>query len=402
MPRATKLARHLLVAATTIGSVSLIGGVPVAHATTLCFGKAPTHTVGQDDATYRGGPGDDVIVVKANYTNIYGRGGNDRVCVVRGGGAVIYGGPGSDRIAGNAALVSGDAGNDLIRSKSVTYFRSPHPVHVDLAAGRATGWGHDKLIGVVDVTGSRYADVIKGSARADDINGGGGNDVLQGRGGADKLVDGSGRDRSSGGRGKDILFDGRGNDQLSGGPGEDFIDVYGASHGVTVDLSKHRVHSPDLGTDKLAADIEDIDGSFYGDALTGNGDDNVINSDYGDDTVYGMGGDDTIDGGLGDDHLLGGAGDDRIQGNYGVDVIVGGAGDDQLYGAGSVAGADISTSDTDNSTINGGQGNDTLVGEAGDADYVSGGGGVDTADGKDGANDHCIAETTTNCELTGP
>jgi Ca2+-binding RTX toxin-like protein len=369
-----------------------------AAAATTCFGRTPTHTVSQASSTYHGGSGDDVIAIYASFTTVYGGGGADRICVIHGSGGTIYGGPGNDRIRGKA-VADGQGGNDILHARDVTYLGSPHPIHADLAARRATGWGHDRLIGVRDLSGSSHDDVLKGSSANDDISGGPGKDRLIGRGGNDTLRDENGKDVAKGGGGNDLLFDGPGNDLLSGGPGEDTIDVYGAqSIGVVVDLRHHKVRSPDLGKDRLAANIEDVLGSFYDDVIYGDKLDNVIDADAGDDTVYGNGGDDTIDGQDGKDTLYGGPGDDDVQGSYGPDIIYGGGGDDLLYGAGFVEGSDISGSDTDNAVIYGNGGDDSLYGEAGPADYLNGGGGIDTADGKDGASDDCLAETVTNCE----
>jgi Ca2+-binding RTX toxin-like protein len=395
--------RRRLVVPVVVGALGCAGVMvttPAANAAgARCFGRTPTHTLTQDDSHYRGGNGNDVIAVYANYTTVYGGPGNDRICVFHGGGGSIFGGRGNDRIKGRAVIISGDAGNDVIHANNVSYSRAPHSVHVDLAAGTATGWGRDRLIGVNDVAGSAHPDVLKGTSSADDLSGGPGNDRLVGRGGADTLRDDAGRDVSVGGGGKDLLFDGPGNDKLSGGGGEDTLDVYDAANtGVTVDLQQHRAHSVDLGRDKLANDIEDISGSFFDDTLIGNGGANTIYGDAGDDFVYGQAGADTIDGGDGNDHLFGGSGNDNVQGNYGIDVIQGGLGNDQLYGAGYVEGFDISGSDTDSSSIYGGAGDDAMYGEAGDADYLNGGDGTDTADGKAGANDDCLAETTVNCE----
>jgi Ca2+-binding RTX toxin-like protein len=399
--------RHGAIAAAVLalGAWSAVVAAPAAHATTTttttttkCSGRTPTHTMTQDDSSFHAGRGDDVIAVYANYTTVYGGPGNDRICVFHGSGGSISGGPGNDRIRGRAVVTNGNGGNDIIHSKSYSFGGAPHGVHVDLKRGTATGYGHDRLIGVHYVSGSSHADVIKGTRRSDDLAGGGGRDLLIGRGGADTLRDNRGTDISKGAGGPDLIFDGPGNDQLNGGGGDNELDVYDASNtGVTVNLARHRATSLDLGTDKLA-NIEDISGSFFDDTLIGDAQTNTINGDYGDDTVYGNGGDDTIDGGIDNDHLFGGGGNDTVQGNYGIDVLHGGDGNDQLYGAGYVEGFDIADSDEDNSTVYGDDGDDTLVGEAGDADHLDGGPGADSADGRNGLNDDCLAETTVNCE----
>lgn len=76
---------------------------------------------------------------------------------------------------------------------------------------------------------------------------------------------------------------------------------------------------------------------------------------------------DTLDGGTGDDTILGAAGNDFINGRSGDDSLSGGDGNDTILGG---AGAD---------TISGGRGEDTLRGQGGN-DQVNGGEGEDTID----------------------
>ena len=72
-----------------------------------------------------------------------------------------------------------------------------------------------------------------------------------------------------------------------------------------------------------------------------------------------------IEGGTGNDTLTGTAGNDRLYGHAGADILNGGDGNDFLRGG---AGAD---------TLNGGNGNDTLVYDAADV-RIDGGAGTDT------------------------
>jgi large repetitive protein len=73
----------------------------------------------------------------------------------------------------------------------------------------------------------------------------------------------------------------------------------------------------------------------------------------------------TLYGGEGDDHLIGGAGNDTLYGEAGSDTLEGGAGNDYLDGG---AGSDA---------LYGGAGNDTLVYDASDS-IIDGGAGTDT------------------------
>ncbi len=89
-----------------------------------------------------------------------------------------------------------------------------------------------------------------------------------------------------------------------------------------------------------------------------------------------------VDGGPGNDTLIGGTGDDRLYGEEGNDQIRGGAGDDQLYGG---AGNDTLIGGAGDDMLHGGVGNDLLDGEAG-ADRLDGGAGNDEIRGGTGSD----------------
>ncbi|MEI5672488.1 MULTISPECIES: hypothetical protein [unclassified Nocardioides] len=171
------------------------------------------------DSVIRGGSGDDTLEIELSGTAVGGPGRDvltGRADMDLGGPEPsrirLLGGPGADRLsipfAGQEApvdcpeyctrgRVAGGTGRDtLVLSR-------PGSV-VDLAArrGRVPG-GRSILRSIEDVSGSRYGDVIRGSARANRIGGGRGDDVLLGGGGDDRLSGGSGRDRADGGVGRD-------------------------------------------------------------------------------------------------------------------------------------------------------------------------------------------------------
>ena len=109
-----------------------------------------------------------------------------------------------------------------------------------------------------------------------------------------------------------------------------------------------------------------IDGDDFGDPTqTGN---DVIYGGADADDILGGPGDDVVNGRQGFDTIVGGLGDDIIRGGQFLDIIVGGPGDDQLFG---------------------GQGDDLIIGEEG-RDEIFGGIGDDIlfSDGElDGEND---------------
>ncbi len=129
--------------------------------------------------------------------------------------------------------------------------------------------------------------VFTGDATDNGLNGEGGNDTLEGRGGIDRIEGGGGDDFIDGGNGNDgFLIGGLGNDTVLGGAGND--------------------------------------ANIFGDEVGG--------GPGGNDLLDGGAGDDILNGGGGNDLLLGGTGDDGLNGNEGSDTLDGGAGADALSG----------------------------------------------------------------------
>lgn len=172
-------------------------------------------------------------------------------------------------------------------------------------------------------TGPDAADRINGLAGDDVINGAGDNDVLRGSEGAD------------------ILIGGDGNDELLGGVGSDLLQGNG-------------------GEDKIVAGPE-------GDWLNGGE------------------GDDTLIANAGNDIIIGGDGADDLRGNNDDDILVGGAlfssdlSQEQLIAVragGTIEGLTAGElNDGDVDLLDGGNGNDVLIGAAGD--QLTGGTGED-------------------------
>ncbi|MFO6462749.1 Hint domain-containing protein [Jannaschia sp. KMU-145] len=138
-----------------------------------------------------------------------------------------------------------------------------------------------------------------------------------------------------------------------------------------------------------------IDGGSGDDSLSGGADDDSILGGSGNDTLEGDGGNDTLDGEAGDDSLSGGAGDDSLVGGSGSDTLDGGADNDVLDGGGN---ADSLVGGAGNDTIIGGGGADTAFG-GDDADSITGGGGNDVLDGGSGGD--TIDGGNNNDSITG-
>ncbi|MEA2481259.1 MAG: hypothetical protein QOJ07_3181 [Thermoleophilaceae bacterium] len=153
-----------------------------------------------------------------------------------------------------------------------------------------------------------------------------------------------------GGDGDDFLSGGTGPTVFMGGAGDDAV-LYSQHAGPVTATPDGVADDGSAGEgDNVGTDVERIDGSPAGDALSA-GTDGTPRE------LHGNGGDDTLTGGAGDDPLLdGGDGNDTIAGGPGADTLSGGAGDDRL---------------------DGGDGDDTLIGSEGN-DSLTGGTGTDT------------------------
>jgi VCBS repeat-containing protein len=293
---------------------------------------------------------------------------------------VITGGAGDDLLVGGggADTLIGGAGID-----TVSYADAAGAVDVRLNGGvtRNDGDGaSDTLIGIENVIGSAFDDLLVGDAGRNVLSGGLGRDTLLGFDGDDVLDGGAGlANTMQGGRGDDLY--------IVSAVGDSIYELAGEGHD-TVQTS--------LGSVKLSANVEDLtytgSGNFFG---QGNAGDNVIRGGSKRDTLMGWAGDDILIGGAGEaDELHGGTGDDIYVITGGGDTIVEYAGEGfdtvqttlsaytlrlnvealTYIGAGDFTG----TGTVEDNVITGGAGNDVLIGRGGN-DVLIGGDGVDTA-----------------------
>jgi Ca2+-binding RTX toxin-like protein len=242
-----------------------------------------------------------------------------------------------------------------------------------------------------------------------------GNDVIWGFDGIDSIWGLGGDDWLAGGDDADSLFGGTGRDTAS------YVDSTAA---VTVNLETGLGVGGYAEGDVLV-DFENIDGSDYGDTLTGDDGSNELFGDDGDDTLKGGGGADTLSGWDDDDTLKGGGGADVLDGGDGIDTAdysdsdegvfvnmrvgsgYGSGGDaegDELWNienlAGSVyddilwgsSGANELRGQDGDDELNGFDGDDSLRGGA-DNDWLQGWDGADVLDGGSGI-DTAVYETS--------
>jgi Ca2+-binding RTX toxin-like protein len=326
--------------------------------------------------TIDGGAGDDDIAGDESSAATFGYGS-----AIFGDDDSIAGGTGNDTVVGDqfTAITEGDGADIIGGDDSIT-----------------GGAGRDSLVGDGHYAAALSADggpenIIGGD---DTIDGGDDNDTLRGDwlsasayavfGGNDLLSGGAGKDIVDGQGGDDTLAGGTGNDNLDGGEGFD-LAVLASAAGVSVNLETGQAAGE--GKDTLAH-IEAAQGGAGNDTLVGDGGANLLAGDGGNDRLIGAGGDDTLVGGAGNDLLDGGGGLDLavfdVPGGIYVDLGLGLAtveGDDTLIGVEGVqggAGNDTLIGDGNANLLLGAGGDDLLVGGTGD-DTLDGGAGTDVA-----------------------
>jgi Ca2+-binding RTX toxin-like protein len=328
---------------------------------------------------------------------LLGTSGNDAMFGF-GGDDVILAGNGNDFLTGGAGAdrLEGGAGRDQAIWKD-----SPVGVRVFLSGGRGFGGEAegDVLVGIEDLAGSEFDDVLSGDDSVNALFGRGGNDTLKGAGGNDVLL---------GDGGDDILMGGSGADELNGGGGVDTASYSGSSVGVVVSLITNVAAYGDAQGDTFTL-VENLIGTSYTDTLIGHDGANVISGGGGNDTLKGFGGNDTLRGEDGNDILMGGSGDNTMIGGLGSDtylvdnrndVIVeaGGQGIDLVRTSVSyvlTSGADVEileTSDPNGTAplfLLGNANGNTIIGNNGD-NRLNGQGGVDQAIGRGGNDTYLV------------
>jgi Ca2+-binding RTX toxin-like protein len=288
------------------------------------------------------------------------------------------------------------------------------------------GDGEDTIIanaGDDVIDGDAGDDSIRGEAGDDTIDGGDGNDTIDSGAGDDVIAGQSGNDVISTGSGNDtVIWNGIGNgaDTIIDSAGVQTVTVQGDSNvnnyivdsnngrvrvaeggaSITVSNSTSTINvlggsADDVITINSIADVRalvlNIDGQADNDTITAV-DANIgdvrlrLNGGNGNDTITGSRDNDTINGDNGDDSLIGGLGNDLVDGGEGDDTMAGDGGNDSLLGNtgnDSVAGGDgddLVFGNLGNDTLGGDDGNDTISGGFGD-DILNGNSGDDLLEG---------------------
>jgi len=377
----------------------------------LLFGGAGNDTLlgkGGNDLLF-GGAGNDVLTGGDGDDQVFGEGGNDRMIWNPGDDSDLFeGGDGVD-----TAEINGGNGSETFtitaNGTRVRFDRlDPAPFFLDIGTtenlvlnangGDDTITAGNGLAGLIKLT-------IDGGSGNDTITGGDGNDTLIGGDGNDLIIGGRGNDTAQLGAGDDTFVwnPGDGSDVVEGQDGIDTLVFNGANINEKIDISANgsRVRlTRDIGTVTMDLNgIEHIQLNALGGAdnitvndLSGTGVTQVAidlasppGSGAGDlaadsVTVNATKGDDVIEV-LGQDGSLTVAGLPElvtISASEATDalVVAGGAGNDTLSAMTLLA---LNTM----LTLDGGAGNDVLLGSRGD-DRLLGGDGKDFVDGNQG------------------
>jgi Ca2+-binding RTX toxin-like protein len=389
-----------------------------------------------------GGAGDDTLIGGAGNDQVFGEAGNDRMIWNPGDGTDLFeGGDGND-----TAEVNGGNGSEIFtitaNGSRVRFDRlNPAPFSLDIGTTENLvlhAGGGDDVITAGNGLASLINLTLDGGDGNDTITGGDGNDLLIGGDGNDTITGGRGSDTAQLGAGDDVFVwnPGDGSDVVDGGDGFDTLLFNGANIAENMSITANRGHvkfTRDIGN--VSMDLNSIehiqlaagggaDNITVGD-LTGTGVAEVtidlagIGTDVGDGqtdtvTVNGTASNDTISvvgvgttvvvNGLpaqvtmfhtdtGDVHDLlainAGAGNDTIDASTLRASIVGltidgGAGNDTIIGSQD---ADTLLGGDGNDTIIGGRGNDTAqLGNGNDTFIWNPGDGSDTVEGQAGTD----------------
>lgn len=328
-----------------------------------------------------GSAADTVNAGAGNHIILTGRGA-DKIDVGAGSSGIVrvYSGDGNDTItvAGASAYVEAGAGSDIVRASALL----------------SEVWGWGKAAGEAGLLNPLT------DANAQIIN------TLAQRDGADLLLGGDGIDKLYGQLGNDLIGGGLGDDELAGGAGNDLIGggtfhIVTAKTGAVYDLSSYNP-AKGFGGGVIVSLVDAADGA---DKLWG-GD--------GDDLLIGGGGADILDDGRGNDIVVGDFAQIKLSSNLiaseltsnhldsihaGGDTITGGQGNDILIGGGNNGSPDI-LSDPEGTNILIGDFAylkgarltesvsliESLSGESGGGDFLTGGMGNDILIGGEGAD----------------
>ena len=256
-------------------------------------------------------------------------------------GVLTVSGDGAD----NSIVISRDAAGRILVNGGAVPVSGGTPTVANTVQVRVNGLGGRDTIALNQANGALPAAVLSGGA---------GNDILTGGAGDDELAGQSGNDTLLGGGGFDLLFGGTNNDTLTGGDADDQVFGQGGSDRMIWNPGD----DTDLNEGGAGSDTVEVNGGGGGEkfSATANGsrvrfdrlnpapfaidigtsEKLVVNANGGNDS-YSASGDlaaligITVDGGAGNDTLLGSNGIDLLLGGAGNDFVDGQQGDDVAF-----------------------------------------------------------------------
>jgi Ca2+-binding RTX toxin-like protein len=356
-----------------------------------------------------GGAGNDVLTGGDGDDQVFGEGGNDRMIWNPGDDSDLFeGGDGVDTAEVNGGNVS-ETFTITANGTRVRFDRlDPAPFFLDIGTTEnlvLNANGGDDTITAGNGLASLIKLTIDGGAGNDTITGGDGNDTLIGGDGNDLIIGGRGNDTARLGAGDDTFVwnPGDASDVVEGQDGTDTLRFNGANLDEKIDISANgsRVRlTREIGTITMDLNgVERIEVNALGGAdtitvndLSGTGVTQVAidlagtpGSGQGDGAADSV----TVDGTKGDDRIdvLGQGGSLTVAGLPELVTISASEATDALVVAGGAGNDTLSavTLPAENTmlTLDGGAGNDVLLGSRG-ADRLLGGDGKDFVDGNQG------------------
>lgn len=273
--------------------------------------------------------------------------------------------------ADNTITISRNAGGSILVNNGAVAITGGSPTTANTTRIRVYGGEGNDTISIDETNGVLPAailsggggnDTLIGGSAVDLLNGQSGNDTLQGKGGGDILAGGDGNDTLIGGDGDDQVLGQSGTDRMVWNVGDDTDLNEGGNGTDTTEVNGDVLtESFTLTANGTRVRFDRLDPSPFSIDI-GTTENFVLNADRGFDSFSATGNlaaliKTTVDGGLGND---------RILGTNGADILIGGDGDDFVDGQ------------QGNDTAFLGAGNDTFQWDPGDgSDVVEGQAGAD-------------------------
>jgi Ca2+-binding RTX toxin-like protein len=313
--------------------------------------------VGTDNSeTLNGTSGDDEIVGAKGDDTINGNGGNDLIywhtgasALTSDGSDTVDGGDGADRflvIAGTAekfigglsythgySLAAAPGGFVTWRMESIGIDLHGNPQTDQIVAVSLKNVETFSFHGAYGPSQQPDDNIVVGDLRGTELTGlllfdlGDGRDVLDASASFNPIA-------ANGGAGNDQLFGGQANDELQGGAGNDLLSGNGGSNTLIGGTGDDQYLTDNRFDSVIELAGEGVDAVFTRAAyyvLQSNVENLTFVAASGDFTGIGNMLNNAIEGGAGNDYLIGDAGDDTLYGHGGLNTLQGGTGNDSYF-----------------------------------------------------------------------